>query len=1483
MEKITQTLKGRKRGLSLYRSRKSVLNKKMKKAQSNMTKDRNANSEETNTDTTNVEHEVSSIDSDNDECYIDVEHCSSESANDSENEENQSIDMSIFEDDMNETLTTVEKEQYSEECMKKLCDADLWKTIVKLLDESNNLRDFMTLIHCLSTGSIPMDNIVFLLLLERAHFGYIKNTVGMRYRGVTKLFWSIVYRLCKSTGLKFFSGSKHWGTVVSKECAKSQYPGNRSKINFAVPDEKMLREIRSKLPKVIMPGIIHKSLDLLKDQRDVILMADGKLLSKGLGDNFTGDVNLFGHEENPNLQQLKSEVLGKLQFINDALLRHNGVSDNDNFVTLTQIACITTELIQRIRNYMRDKMTKLNKFERQGGYSVKTLSKLRTEIYSACLWSNKARKMNINILHMMATLNTNTNLFSTLSPLNVSQHGNVRMLHDSAYVGQHLDYNEFPHLFVLGSDIAMDLENQSLIPASEAFALMGLDKSTSLKTSYKIHITQELARFTEQITDYQAHLDGLATTTAIFMPSYLPSCTIMYQEGIRLLDGIHHNKLLSCRSSAIVRHHHGNDIEQLKCNTAINLPHDNFSVFINTDAACLGNKMLQQTPNNRDIVSCIIGMHLTNMKKCLYVAVGNVSVSYTWLEMDHSLCLSILGHIYKFYDKNPPSMPDKLRETKNFFKEHFDFFKENKCTAVCEVPRLEGSSGELSISQNFSAYSVPWLKSKNMRTVLIEDDFEILCCEVSKVIEEGFNHLRCEASEILAFVATNTSRSQVIGIPPHLPVAYGLRGHSMSMETMRNMLKDVLGNLNDRNIRVLCEVYDGQFHKLITRSENCAPLTRLQFQLDFFKKIMCEYSKRDLIDMLLPYSEVDEEDCSEIENIVFYPSVIELTSVTLTMQKCGNKRKISISSNSVGDIKFDQFQTKYRRNLWDKLIHPQSTRNIVPNANIQLTETELTDIIRGTRLHRRLQFHSDNYISSESEDDSPDEDYNPSSDSEDSDDSDNNATLNISNLTNLSNTSTTFDGDTCLHRILSKLQRLKKNKHKWDELTTNGFLTNFLSSSAAISKLFLYEMDVINEEIHRSYGKYLFNPKDKKAVRVDKIANQLRRIPNLFRELEVDTLEQNSDVVKLKVLCEEYILSRLYPKEYIAAPVCEIKHHEEVRIWESLSPVQLQICHGNVSQIAFNYPEYNSENKRIEMRTFDYTHILNNLRFHICNRGFDDIQTEAFLKISEENNDILPRAIVEDKLDRQNASISKRFFSEEVENALTKNNNNSEAFFVRMTRKWFEACDKRGVPAEQRLRDLNMMYRYMLTWYRLSDYPPETTHIRGMPIKTFEAILHTISTRFILYGLCDDKSFNNRAISTLAVESFFSDLNRYEFSGLGAPKSVDIPKLLSHIVHVNTTKHDPSRGFEFITSTRGNYPCYLMEVPESIRKQSMNHPFDFPSKRKKKEKLSKLTLSKPKCITRGTRGIRELFRIDESRLTDEQRLGKKVDITKLNF
>ena len=80
------------------------------------------------------------------------------------------------------------------------------------------------------------------------------------------------------------------------------------KINFAVPSESVLRYINRRLPEVIPPGRIHQSLDLLSNQKDVVLMADGKLVTKELKENFCGDVNLFGHEIDPNINELENEI-----------------------------------------------------------------------------------------------------------------------------------------------------------------------------------------------------------------------------------------------------------------------------------------------------------------------------------------------------------------------------------------------------------------------------------------------------------------------------------------------------------------------------------------------------------------------------------------------------------------------------------------------------------------------------------------------------------------------------------------------------------------------------------------------------------------------------------------------------------------------------------------------------------------------------------------------------------------------------------------------------------------------------------------------------------------------------------------------------------------------------------------------------------------------------------------------------------------------
>ena len=200
-----------------------------------------------------------------------------------------------------------------------------------------------------------------------------------------------------------------------------------------------------------------------------------------------------------------------------------------------------------------------------------------------------------------------------------------------------------------------------------------------------------------------------------------------------------------------------------------------------------------------------------------------------------------------------------------------------------------------------------------------------------------------------------------------------------------------------------------------------------------------------------------------------------------------------------------------------------------------------------------------------------------------------------------------------------------------------------MSSKASLNKLFLYEMDLINDQVYESFGKYLFNKKDKKDMRVKKIYTQLKQMPQLLQyETSSDEGENLFQPKTLFTILNSFISSGKYPKEFLAAAVCKVYHMEVVSQWENNSPVPvvLNIPLANTDHIIFNYPEKSSERDQIEMRTFDYTHILNNLRFHVSNDSIHGISQKAFLKVSEVNHDVLPRAIVEDKLDHQNCAIS---------------------------------------------------------------------------------------------------------------------------------------------------------------------------------------------------------------------------------------------------
>ena len=107
----------------------------------------------------------------------------------------------------------------------------------------------------------------------------------------------------------------------------------------------------------------------------------------------------------------------------------------------------------------------------------------------------------------------------------------------------------------------------------------------------------------------------------------------------------------------------------------------------------------------------------------------------------------------------------------------------------------------------------------------------------SRLIRDAYHIMREEAAEIIAFVASDSTRIPQPGIPCQIPIAYGLKGHSLPMYIMCSMIEDMRDSCLENHVNIRCEVYDGQFLNLVRYAEDGTPLTRLAFFQQFFKEL----------------------------------------------------------------------------------------------------------------------------------------------------------------------------------------------------------------------------------------------------------------------------------------------------------------------------------------------------------------------------------------------------------------------------------------------------------------------------------------------------------------------------------------------------------------------------------------------------------------------------------------------------------------------
>ena len=392
---------------------------------------------------------------------------------------------------------------------------------------------------------------------------------------------------------------------------------------------------------------------------------------------------------------------------------------------------------------------------------------------------------------------------------------------------------------------------------------------------------------------------------------------------------------------------------------------------------------------------------------------------------------------------------------------------------------------------------------------------------------------------------------------------------------------------------------------------------------------------------------------------------------------------------------------------------------------------------------------------------------------------------------------------------------------------------------------------------------------DTKHVKINKLITNFRTSSQQL----VTTTRKKYKVQTLQYWARVKLMDLLYPKIYLQIVAAIAIFETNARQWLQSSTVPMNVNvpqdeygEWHLSHECHSYPEWNEDRKQFEFRCINPGHTLANMRSQISHYGYEFCLKAAFVHVSETNHDVMPKSILKEHLDRQSIRIAKCFFSVEVQRELQWNGDLKEANFICLIRNWFNACDEWGIDAYTRMRHLNEFADYLAELIEWKEMPPPINYIKGMPVPTYKALMQGITTRLQIFSLTD-MPINQRALSTVGIESFFSDLTHMEFSGLGCPKAVDIPWLITHVTELNSIKHDLQQGFSFNTLNWGAYP-YDTLLPPSDPNQSR---FDLPHPHKQRK--TPMMLALPKAITRGQLTIREFHRKDEGKIHLDKRAG----------
>ena len=1392
----------------------------------------------------------------------------------------------------------VQKESFCDKQMedlpksfKELIETGTLNILCNILSQYNQLKDFENLLRNISSGKIDPTNICWLLNIHLGRLISVNSTTQMRWNQEIVEFFSIVYILFGASAINVLRGPMHFSNLVMENVDRGKFNPATAKINLPIPSVTTLRSLSTGFPKEIPVGLVQHSLEIAEKcsrekNAQYVLSFDGKMVARGFKGESFGDIDLWGIEK-------PISVTSALK-----LLKHN-ISTCDKLkcqckcgdlvLHISNLQSLLNQLSRRIRtlrsringeHYLRLKLVKMSQnqnLDSKQQYSYRMQLSFLNEQSARCDSSiGRALHLNQRIMRTLAMCRQNLDVFEENKVVQLSKQNNAYFLLDTENTRKYfnLELPENSNLIKQRSPEWFNLRKEAKVTGSTLYKALGLESLGHLKSHhYEFIKKRNPPEFPPEVKvrlqygqENEKHV--IATLVGGFLPALKPKCFAFMEVGPKLMTikgeknfiEVSADGLIRCLSSDNCNHNGILDQQKL-------IPVEAKTVYPDLSKPLEPHYKVPA----RYVPQCLAEMAAFDATSLWLLSYTQTSCSLLLLHFHDILWKEMIAIAHDLHGGEKPKVPVKLHPMTQTLRKMVNDYTDIHCTFLCEIPSFRGIEGVLRQSEFISPYSVCDIRDNpEVDCDDIEHQSESISFEGKPLFETIHNTLRQEAQEVLVFMISNHNCHHEEFIPYSLPLGYAMKGKHLNNSELRFLVNHCREKLLEKKIPVLCEVYDGQWQNLCMLSEEGSPLNELRLIKPTWQKVR-KFTKEKCIQEITLLSKLKAVD---LEEIAAGKRLEEGTLKYYNVEIC-KKSTHKLELSSTGGPAFSQPTIQHMKTATkDKYPELWNEQQNVSNEEENTTDDKKLcskKVIGLRETERNLVHLLDTEIVAALEEEIGD--LTEADGAEDSVVQEDRSKI-------LLRLALKHSDIKLLAEILEDLKEY--NTKKWGNYSSEQLYPTLLTSVVELNKnCTVPELSIIGKVMEHKTGRKFFISGAPKAVNLNNISKAFGA--HEFMALPIRRENFKRKVKSLQMLSKEILMREDYKVTQLQVSLANAIHREKREKWINDCPINLiayvpNIYSNHVLFPMFSYPEYNKKRKQIEHRTLDYTHILTNMKTHILTKGYDFCPKEHFQDLAHLKPDLLSRPLVFDNIDQQNAYSAIAMFSVQVQHFLEKRGHTESANFVQLVREWHSACDTRGIRADLRVTLLYNMYCFLTHDIDFNRFPFTLTgrYWRGMPLQTYEALLQNICTRIQLYDIAHNETYNNRAISTLANESFFSDMGRMDKESRAYPKACNIPKIFGRVVTLNYFKHMPEKTWFLTTTHKGTYPEHLAEIHNDLLNNQdgyyTNHFFDFPDERDS-QRVRRSDISRGTQPLRFAGGVRKYHRVDESKILPEERAG----------